>query len=110
MMNNSDDDVIFDGCVGGANRGLNDDDLEESCLQVQSGNANPGITTDENSTSSPEKENQQPTIEQEVNKDLDSEKEVQQPSQASPKKFSRLSLAHRRPKKDGNGSSAKPAA
>ena len=109
-MNNSDDDVIFDGCVGGANRGLNDDDLEESCLQVQSGNANPGITTDENSTSSPEKENQLQTIEQEVNKDLDSEKEVQQPSQASPKKFSRLSLAHRRPKKDGNGSSAKPAA
>ena len=70
-MNNSDDDVIFDGCVGGANRGLNNDDSEESGLPVQSGNANPGITTDKNSTSSPEKENQQQTIEQEVNKELE---------------------------------------
>jgi len=100
MMNNSDDDVIFDGCVGGANRGLNDDESEESGFPVQIGNANPGITTDENSTSIPEKEKQQQTIEQEVDKELESDKEVQQTSQkASPKKFSRLSLAHRRPKK-----------
>jgi len=109
-MNNSDDDVIFDGCVGGAYRGLNDDESEESGFPVHIGNANPGITTDENSTSIPEKGKQQQTIEQEVDKELESDKEVQQTSQASPKKFSRLSLAHRRPKKDGNGSSGKPAA
>jgi hypothetical protein len=105
MMNNTDDDVIFDGCVGGANRGLNDDESEESILSIQRGDANPGITTDENSTSTPEKEKQQQAIEQEADKEMQKSRE-----KASPKRFSRLSLSHRRQKKDGNDSSGKPSA